>query len=1663
MTEEKNQQAIDEAVSEGGSYEVLKSRLAQQGTTLKSLANTFNEKRQEAFGGSKFSLIGKANVQTESRSIPVDMAQVKGHLLFGYQVYVGLKSTPSLQDVFGLYTLHQSDNTFRIDSVPLEGSFLDHEQFKHELSELFTYYKETRLSQIFRRENMLYLAFQIGMRPEDQKVFRFEITNDDVNFIDGNGQVALDQSEQHDFEWIDTTRDDHVEGEHPHVNIKDRLFVECTGGSLTIKVENNTQEGQGIFDESVEDSYQTISDASIAYAELGDLLLLKVLPNREREYRYYIYNPITLKVIRADALGISAKALPEEHGLLYSHGFALAGGESKQFDEHWEGLRFFQKVSAPNGEDILYIFFDIEQGSYVIYAYNLIEKSFTPPMHSHGYSVYPDGQMLMFRVSENAEAATIHPLRIWQTPFCIPEHYVNRSTEGGDPFFINLGNAELVRALSSLLSIYHLSNTEEVTQTAYETLLKTCQTTLDQYHWLHEEQALGLGEAVDNLVGTTDLIIDEFAKVRQLQSHAEKALAEQEAQVTELVSRIKLASKEEANTLLGCLADLKTEVGNVMALRQHRYMPKGPVTQMLDSLSTERDALNDALLVLLQEEKAYQPYKQAIATIEDKLASLERTADLNALKEQTEQLRTELSLVTEEVAEIETDDPTQATKILDLTTEVSSMLNATTARLKNKFQTLRGDEAKAEFSSQFKLLSQSVTSALEQATTPEKCDEQQAKLIGQLEKLESRFADFDDFLAEIYTKREEIQSTLEGHKEQLVTAQQRRVQNLFQAAEVTFKSIEKRVSRFDDVGALNSFFATDNMVMKLHQLSQSIRDLDDSVKADALDAKLKSVQDQSLRALRDNQDMVEEGGKVLRLGKHKFSINQQDLDLTLVEHHQELSLHITGTEYYEPITDTSFLALQHLARMDVSSETPDVYRAEYLAWSLLNSAQKEDESLSMHTLHEAAEAETLLPIIQKYAAPRYREGYVKGVHDHDAHLILKAMLPCFEQAGLLRYGQAERVNALLCLDNLSDSSYQQFRTKAKNALLMREHLGSNGAFDSLVQELLSKTKLRLRCSHIQSCEYLVHVLGQSSLNLAVTRDAFELTNEYITFRRSLGWDAQPSPFDDHQQWLEAYAARHEKGELFTVEAAAIACVLQSSRFKLTPVEFATAADIYGLLGDHQRIENGQLTLVLDDFISRCQTHHQQTIPNYESFISKRAEMLESSKKKLRLSEFLPRPLTSFVRNKLISESYLPLIGDNFAKQMGTVGENKRTDLMGLLLLISPPGYGKTTLIEYVAHKLGLVFMKINGPSLGHEVTSLDPNDAPDQNAAREVEKLNLALEMGNNVLLYIDDIQHTSAEFLQKFISLCDGTRRIEGSWKGETKTYDMRSKKFAVVMAGNPYTESGEVFKIPDMLANRADIYNLGDMLSDQADAFAMSFIENSLTSSPVLAQMSTRDLNDLYRLIAMAQGENVPLTDLSYPYAAAEVNEITATLEKLLKIQKTVLKVNQQYIASSATADEYRVEPPFKLQGSYRNMNKLTEKVSAVMTNEELNTLITDHYQGEAQTLTSGTEENLLKLADIRGDMTPAQQERWQEIKERYSRKQQLGDDDDRAGQMVNQMIHLNQYVGRAVKRLENIKRMSVRSPSKTSPEVKKHTVKPGKTVLKQQKSKTSSQKTS
>src|SRR5690606_34922053 len=87
---------------------------------------------------------------------------------------------------------------------------------------------------------------------------------------------------------------------------------------------------------------------------------------------------------------------------------------------------------------------------------------------------------------------------------------------------------------------------------------------------------------------------------------------------------------------------------------------------------------------------------------------------------------------------------------------------------------------------------------------------------------------------------------------------------------------------------------------------------------------------------------------------------------------------------------------------------------------------------------------------------------------------------------------------------------------------------------------------------------------------------------------------------------------------------------------------------------------------------------------------------------------------------------------------------------------------------------------------------------------------------------------------------------------------------------------------------------------------------------------------------------------------------------------------------------------------------MNRLTEKVSPVMNDEELEGLIQDHYRNEAQTLTTGAEANLLKFREITSTLSPEDSTRWEEIKKTFRKNQLLGGADGRdpVTQVVQQL---------------------------------------------------------
>ncbi|HUP50157.1 MAG TPA: DNA repair ATPase [Thermoanaerobaculia bacterium] len=1602
---------------ERGTYEVIRDRLLANGKVLSAKAEALNKRRIEVFGGTETALLRADRIRTHNNCVPRDIVEVGNRLLFGYNVFIGLKTETQVRDVFSLHEFEE------FHPVPDDATdnFLRDEGFARDFRELYQYYRNSRLLQLRRVEGKLLAIFQTSDQVADLRVFRWAVGVDGkVTYIDNRGERDHVFPPSHDFEWTATTRADYVSGDFPHVSILDKVFVETVGGDLTIKIEDNTESGQGIYSEPVEEPDQALDDAHIHYAEIGVLILLKVLPYREKSWRYFVFNKRTRSVRRIDAVGSACIQLPEDHGIIFPGGYYLRTGEAKIFDHDPREMEFLRLVRAPNGEDVLYVFHRRDTGHTLLLPYNVIRKEVVNPLACHGYSLFDDGRMVVFQAASE-EPTRVHPMQIWQTPFVSDEHAAKAPVDGS--YLARIGNRDLVRGLSDVLSICRLIDEQTPTRATYEDLVAAAGRIVDAYYWLGHAETGDLLSALREVRATAEQILDEFDKVEALRAQAGKAADDARRAVGDLFAKIRPEGWTSIDDYVGVLSQLRSQQGHVISLRETRYIDRAALDALEQEIVARFDEVSRRTVVFLQEEQALAAFAEKTAGIEGRLQEVTKTPEAEALTGELEGVVGSLNLLTEIIGSLEIDDPTVRITILERISALLGGLNRVRALIAQRRKELLGKELVAEFGVQFQLFAQTVTNALSTAGSPERCDAELSKLMLQLEELETRFSEFDEYLAQLGTKREEVYEAFSARKQGLLDQRQRRAEQLGQAAARILQGIIRRAQTFAGNDALNAFFATDPMVAKLRSTSEKLRELGDIVRSDEIDGKLKAARDEAARTLRDRKDLYEEGDNVVRFGQHRFSVNTQAIELTLIPREGRPLLHITGTGFFEPVDDPEFETTRDFWEQELVSETAEVYRGEYLAASILFEAERKH---AVSKLQEAAlDRAALLSLVREHATARYDEGYERGVHDEDATAILEKVLGMYGTADRLRYPAPARAMAALFWAFFDDEQKREtWVRQAQSLRRLRDGFGSTDAVYRLEDELQREIENWIKCIAVPprplrggeggqrpdeggsspgaahgAGSYLFEEISREPIRLVLSAAATAMTDSFSTRMQEGGHDRE---FFDDVRALKGNLARgyHTVRAWFdgvvrdehAVEEAVVN-ILTHGTISREPSAAIITATASGLLGQHARIVHGSMELRLDEFLSRLAHFSEERVPAYRDYQQARHRVLERERKRLRLSEFEPKVMAAFVRNRLINDVYLPMIGSNLAKQLGEAGAKKRTDLMGLLLLVSPPGYGKTTLMEYIATRLGLVFMKINGPALGHAVRSLDPDEAPNATARQEINKLNLALEMGNNVLLYLDDIQHTHSELLQKFISLCDAQRKIEGVWRGETKTYDLRGKRVCVCMAGNPYTESGEQFRIPDMLANRADVYNLGEVLSGREELFDLSYIENSLTSNAVTAPLLMRDPEDVHKLVRMARGEPVQTDQLSHHYSSVELNEILAVLKKLVKVQQLLSRVNRQYVLSAAQQHAYRTEPPFKLQGSYRNMNKLAEKVLPAMNDEELERLIDDHYAGESQTLTTGAEENLLKLAEIRGRMTDAQRARWEEIRSGFQRQLRIG----------------------------------------------------------------------
>lgn len=1604
-------------ILDSGTYEIIRKRLDEQRLNLVERLSRLNVARKEIFNSTGFQLMTNQRITTINSGVARGLMAFGNLTIFGYNVHFGLRENIKLSDVFSIYKFTGD----HFDPQPL--TLIEDENFITDFSNLYKYYRDSIFARFSKTENHLFMIFQTSKSPDDRKAFKWLIKDDKLIYVDDRSVHEVKQVPQYGFDWIKTDLSNRRLGVHPHISILDKVFIEAVNGDITFKVENNTDSGQGIFSEPVVNKDQQLDDAEYHYADLGNLIPIKIKPYGE-DFRAYVFNVRTRQVLPISSLVEAGVLLPDNQGIIFPAGYYLQNGEHKIFELPTTDLEFSSSVASPNGEDYLYVFYQKQTNTYVLMSYNMIAQQVETPIICNGFTIFGDGMLVYFR-SEN-EAVRHHQVQIWQTPYTA---MLQENTAMRNNVLYKIGNKDIVSAMSESQEIIQLLQKEDSYEDLYEDIHKRANDIVDSYFWLKDAETYDLATPLTQIRNIASTAIDEFAKVQAQRQHAKDNLATMQKRVDQLVVDVKGATITELDQLVKLLAATRSMQGAVIDLQNIRYIDTNAVNALKEILAQYNGSLSQDTVQFLLKDEALAPYEARVSELRKAAGSVTKVIDAQPVEQNIKEISTGLEMLIDILNSLKIEDTTQTTRIVEKISLIFASLNEVKAELVRVVTTLKARESTGQFYAQLTLLDQSIVNFLDLSTSPEKCEEYFTKVGIQVEELESKFADFDEFVQKIADKRDEVIKAFNGKKEMLVAQLNKRTTALEQIGLRVLKNIENKAQSFNDKESIYAFFSTDLMVDKVRNLMDELRELGDVAKAENLENLVKVSQETALRNLKDKTDLFVDGQNIIALGNYKFIVNKQVLDLTIVRKNENLFFHLIGTSFYKQVSAEALYEHRAIWEQELISENSEIYRSEYLAYQTYLESLRNDE----HWNYEG--------FVNERTERDYAASYLKGVHNADAIAIYLGMKKLQEELGILQFSPVVRVAAQLFWFGLEDATRSKLQQLITAAYSIQESFPQSKRADFVGNELSTRflqSKVAYDSADANDVAQYLYAELPGGKFFTGSQQAFHLKkafDDYLTTHRRAALFSQEvnhPGFDTTerfyiiQSWLHAFLQTQPvvADPRYVDEAA---CMLLFKDHTYRERAAADTMDVAGLKGTHAVIQGeGKYVLNFHSFMQKMRNYFDTIVPAFTSFNQLKEQLVKDYRAQLKISELEPKVLSSFVRNRLINEVYFPLIGANLAKQIGAAGDDKRTARMGMLLLVSPPGYGKTTLMEYLAKTMGLHFVKINGPTIGHSITSIDPQEATTSGARAELTKINLSFEMADNVMLYLDDIQHCSPEFLQKFISLADGQRKMDGIFEGESKTYDLRGKRFCVVMAGNPYTESGEQFKIPDMLANRADVYNLGDVIGGSEQLFRLSLIENCVAENRYLQRISNRSFEDLYKLISYVETNSDMLPSLEGNYNQQEIDDAIAVLKSIIRIRDVVMLVNQQYIASAAMKDAYRTEPAFKLQGSYRNMNKMAGKLVPLMNPDEVNTLILSHYEGESQTLTSDAEANLLRLKEIAGFLTEPEKIRWHQIKEIFVKNNKFGmlDEGDTSGQMLIQLSSFNDHLEAIAKAIKAAK---------------------------------------
>jgi hypothetical protein len=668
-------------------------------------------------------------------------------LLFGYNVFIGLKKETAVGDVFALYRLAEADGGDELEAVPLAGSFLADPRFAADFRELYAYYKQARLLQLRVTQDKLLAAFQIGQQLHDLRVFRWSIEpGGEVRYIDNRGErdIALPPPPRL---RVDAGHPrGHVGGRHPHINILDTVFVETVGGDLTVKIENNTETGLGIYSEPVEDKQPVAGRRRDRLRPARLLILLRVKPYREQARATWSTTPAPeggahrrhRRLLRAAARGprhhLPRRLLP-----------AIRRAQALRPAEAMLGTCASSACCArPTARTCSTSSTSPASGHYALFTYNLIDKTLGAPMSRPRLRASPTAAS--WCSGRERRADPVHPMQVWQTPFCSEEHAAAGRRHQG--FFGRIGNAELVRGISDLMGIARAVREQVPTRTAYEDLIRQC-----------------------GRVPRTP--ISGYPKPRPVAS-ADRAAGDRRRRPPD-PGRIREGRQHPPRDGAGAAAGRRRAARPADRHRQHAVAQAGRLRQALGPLRERRGRLQPLRSCATPTCRASRPWTRRWRAEQQRVgerampswptAGLRRPpqalvqagghpqASTSPALEQAagelDAVAAGLDLLTEQLGSLPGGDAVVRTASSTASRRSTPTSTACAPRPATAAARAWARRGRGRVRRPVQAVRPGVENALEFADTPEKCDEALTRLLAQLEELEGRFAEQDNFLADI--------------------------------------------------------------------------------------------------------------------------------------------------------------------------------------------------------------------------------------------------------------------------------------------------------------------------------------------------------------------------------------------------------------------------------------------------------------------------------------------------------------------------------------------------------------------------------------------------------------------------------------------------------------------------------------------------------------------------------------------------------------------------------------------------------------------------------------------------------------------------------------------------------------------------------------------------